>query len=128
MFRKPEKRPERRVRPDPIDRPAWVRRAVELFNQGKFWDAHEALEQIWRSVPDEGEARVLQGLIQAAAALFHRDRGNSHGVRVVGEAALDKLAGPQHEAVEFDTERLRADLALALLQAGPAPQLRLRTQ
>jgi len=128
MFRQPEKRPERRVRPDPIDRPAWVRRAVELFNQGKFWDAHEALEQIWRSVPDEGEARVLQGLIQAAAALFHRDRGNSHGVRVVGEAALDKLAGPQHEAVEFDTERLRADLALALLQAGPAPQLRLRTQ
>jgi hypothetical protein len=128
MFRKPAKRPERRVRPDPIDRPAWVRSAVELFNQGKFWDAHEALEQIWRSVPDEGEARVLQGLIQAAAALFHRDRGNSHGVRVVGEAALDKLAGPQHEAVEFDTERLRADLALALLQAGPAPQLRLRTQ
>lgn len=128
MFRQPEKRPERRVRPDPIDRPAWVRRAVELFNQGKFWDAHEALEQIWRSVPDEGQARVLQGLIQAAAALFHRDRGNSHGVRVVGEAALDKLAGPQHEAVEFDTERLRADLALALLQAGPAPQLRLRTQ
>jgi len=127
MFRKPEKRPARRVRPDPIDRPACARRAVELFNQAKFWDAHEALEQIWRSVPDEGEAKVLQGLIQAAAALFHRKRGNSHGVRVVGEAALDKLAGPQHQAVEFDTERLCAELAVALRQAGPAPQLRLRT-
>lgn len=127
MFRRPEKRPERRVRSDPIDRAACARRAVELFNQAKFWEAHEALEQIWRSVPDEGEARVLQGLIQAAAALFHRERGNSHGVRVVGEAALDKLAGPQHAAVEFDTERLRADLAGALRQAGPAPQLRLRT-
>jgi hypothetical protein len=116
------------LRPEPIDRAACAGLAVELFNQGKFWDAHEALEQIWRSVPDDGEARVFQGLIQAAAALLHRERGNSHGVRVVGEAALDKLAGPQHEAVEFDTERLRADLASALLEAGPAPRLRLRTR
>ncbi len=126
MFRKPAKRPERRVRPDPIDRGACARRAVALFNQEKFWEAHEALEQIWRSVADEDEAKVLQGLIQAAAALLHRERGNPHGLRVVGEAALEKLAGPQHQAVEFDTERLRADLAAALSSASPAPKLRLR--
>ena len=126
MFRRPAKRPERRVRSDPIDRAACARRAVELFNQERFWEAHEALEEIWRSVADDAEAQVLQGLIQAAAALLHRERGNSHGVRVVGEAALDKLAGPQHPAVEFDTERLRAGLAVALSSAGPAPKLRLR--
>lgn len=114
------------MRAQPIDRGGCARRAVELFNQGKFWEAHEALEQIWRSVADEEEAKVLQGLIQAAAALFHRERGNSHGVRVVGEAALEKLAGPQHQAVEFDTERLRAELALALSSASPAPKLVLR--
>lgn len=126
MFRKPAKRPERRVRPEPIDRRAWAQRAMVVFNRGEFWEAHEALEQIWRSVADEDEAKVLQGLIQAAAALFHRQRGNSHGVNVVGEAALDKLAGPQHPAVEFDTERLRADLAEALHRGGPAPQLTLK--
>src|SRR3989337_2945459 len=122
MFRRPPKRLERRVRSDPIDRGACARQAGEWVNQRAVWEAHEALEQIWRSVADEGEAKVLQGLIQAAAALFHRERGNAHGVRVVGEAALEKLAGPQHQAVEFETERLRADLALALRQAGPAPQ------
>ncbi|MBI2402334.1 MAG: DUF309 domain-containing protein [Gemmatimonadetes bacterium] len=126
MFRRPAKRPERRVRSDPIDRAACAGRAVELFNHAKYWEAHEALEQIWRSVADADEAKVLQGLIQAAAALFHRERGNSHGVRIVGEAALDKLAGPQHPAVEFETERLRADLAEALHSGRPAPQLRLR--
>ena len=126
MLRKPAKRPERRLRSDPIDRAACGRRAVELLNRGEFWEAHEALEQIWRSVADEDEAKVLQGLIQAAAALFHRQRGNSHGVRVVGEAALAKLAGPQHPAVEFDTEGFRADLARALEAGGPAPRLRLR--
>lgn len=128
MFRRPAKRAGRRVRPDPIDRPACAERAVQLFNRGEFWEAHEALEQIWRSVSDECEALVLQGLIQAAAALLHQERGNRHGVAVVGEAALEKLQGPQHPALEFDTVRLSADLARALRENGPAPRLQLRTE
>src|SRR5574341_254771 len=124
---RPTKRPARRLRPDPIDRPAQALRAVELFNGGAFWEAHEALETIWRSVPDESEALVIQGLIQAAAALWHQQRGNRHGVTVVGEAALDKLHGPQNPAVEFDTEHLCQALAGALREGGPAPRLRLRS-
>lgn len=125
-MRRPAKRPGRRLSGETIDRPDCARRAVELFNAERFWDAHEALERIWRSVPDDAEARVVQGLIQAAAALWHRQRGNPHGVRVVGEAALDKLAGKQHPAVEFDVERLHGELACALHEGGPAPRLRLR--
>jgi predicted metal-dependent hydrolase len=120
------KRPERRARPDPIDRAAVAGRAVELFNRGAFWEAHEALETIWRSVPDEREALVIQGLIQAAAALWHQERGNQHGVSAVGQAALEKLQGPQHPAVEFETERLRAELESALRDGGPAPRLQVR--
>jgi hypothetical protein len=125
-LRKPAKRPGRRLSREPIDRPACARRAVDLFNAERFWDAHEALERIWRSVSDEEAAKVVQGLIQAAAALLHRQRGNQHGVRVVGEAALEKLAGPQHPAVEFDIGQLHGDLARALHEGGPAPRLRLR--
>ena len=127
MLRRPAKRAGRRLRPDPIDRPAQAARAVELFNRGAFWEAHEALETIWRSVPDEDEALVIQGLIQGAAALLHRERGNRHGVEVVGEAALEKLRGRQHPAVEFETEHLCRDLADALRTGGPVPRLRLRT-
>ncbi len=101
-------------------------RAIELFNAGQYWDAHEALESIWRSVEDEAEALVLQGLIQAAAALLHRERGNRHGVRAVGQAALTKLAGSQHPAVEFETEAFHRELAVALHGDGPPPSLRMR--
>lgn len=126
-FRKPAKRSGRRLSPEPVDRPAEAGRAVELFNRGAFWDAHEALEAIWRSVPDEEEARVLQGLIQAAAALLHRERGNRHGVAVVGGAALDKLAGPQHPAIEFETVAFHRALGQALRGGGRSPRLELRT-
>ena len=124
--RRPAKRPERRYRPAPTDRPAHAQRAVEVFNAGRFWEAHEELEMIWRSVPDEDEARVIQGLIQAAAALLHRGRANRHGVRVVGGGALEKLAGEQHPAIEFETVGFRRALEDALVRGGPPPLLRLR--
>jgi len=102
------------------------RRAVELFNAGSYWEAHEALEAIWRAVDDEDEARALQGLIQAAAALLHRERGNRHGVVSVGTKALERLAGPQLPAVEFETVEFRAALERALFAGEPAPRLELR--
>ena len=101
--------------------------AVRLFNTGAYWEAHEALEAIWRSVEDESEALVLQGLIQAAAALLHRARGNRHGVEVVGGAALEKLATP-HRGVEFETVVFRSSLAMALEDDRVTPNLRLRDQ
>ena len=125
--RRPAKRPARRYRPAPIDRPAHAERAVELFDAGRFWEAHEALETIWRSVQNEDEARVIQGLIQAAAALLHRARMNRHGARAVGRAALEKLAGEQHRAIEFETVGFRRALDDALARGGPPPLLRLRT-
>jgi hypothetical protein len=101
--------------------------AVELFNSGEFWLAHEALETVWRSIIDEAERRVWQGLIQAAAALLHRERGNRHGVVVVGAAALEKLAGPQHPAVELETVRFRDGLSRALAGEADPPRLGFRS-
>ena len=112
---------------NPEDRRRYLVHARELFNSGEFWLAHEALETVWRSIIKEDEARVWQGLIQSAAALLHRARGNRHGTVVVGAAALEKLAGPQSPDIEFDTVQFRAQLARALAGEGDAPRLEFRT-
>ena len=112
---------------NPEDRRRYLVHARELFNSGEFWLAHEALETVWRSIIKEDEARVWQGLIQSAAALLHRARGNRHGTVVVGAAALEKLAGPQSPDIEFDTVQFRAHLARALAGEGDAPRLEFRT-
>lgn len=112
---------------DPRARRRQLEQARALFNDGEYWLAHEALETVWRSIIDEGERRVWQGLIQAAAALLHRRRGNRHGTVVVGAAALEKLSGPQLSAVEFDTLRFRAALARALAGEGDPPRLDFRS-
>src|SRR5713226_6261031 len=108
-------------------RRAVLERARDLFNAGEFWEAHEALETVWRSIISDDAAPAWQGLIQAAAALLHLQRGNRHGVAVVGRAALDKLSGPQRPDVEFETVHFRARLARALAGEGDLPRLEFRS-
>src|SRR2546423_15663447 len=106
------------------ERQAILTRARDLFNSGEYWLAHEALETIWRSIIKDGDAeaaRVWQGLIQAAAALLHRERGNRHGGGTVGTAALEKLGGPEGPGVEFALGRVGAQLARALVGEGGPP-------
>jgi predicted metal-dependent hydrolase len=115
----------------PDERQVILTRARDLFNSGAYWEAHEALETVWRSIISDGNgdaARVWQGLIQAAAALLHQRRGNRHGVEAVGRAALEKLAGAQRPDVEFETERFRVHLERALAGEAEPPRLELQTE
>src|SRR2546427_6687906 len=106
----------------PEERRAHLIRARELFNAGDYWAAHEALETVWRSIISDDAASVWQGLIQAAAALLHLQRGNRHSVTVVGRGAPDKLRGPQRPHVALETLQFGAHLSRALAGAGRAPR------
>src|SRR5436305_11363655 len=50
------------------ERERLFRDGIELFNGGRFFAAHEAWEEIWRSTTPEPRD-LFQGLIQVAAAL-----------------------------------------------------------
>jgi uncharacterized protein len=67
------------------------REGIELFNRAAFFDAHEALEDVWRAAP-QPEKRFLQGLIQVAVALHHHGNGNLAGARSVLRRAFRNLS------------------------------------
>ena len=74
-----------------LDQKRRFMRGIELFNERKFWEAHEAWEQVWRG--REEDSRIfLQGIIQAAAA-FHRviERPSYLGALNHLEKAVKKL-------------------------------------
>jgi predicted metal-dependent hydrolase len=63
---------------------------IRLFNQGNFFEAHEVWEQQWRKA--EGAERIFyQGMIQAAVALAHAQRGNNAGAISVFLKSVSKL-------------------------------------
>ena len=56
-----------------------LRHGIELFNSGRYWDAHEAWEREW--VPDRmgPDAGFYKGIIQIAAGCLHYGRRNRRG-------------------------------------------------
>jgi predicted metal-dependent hydrolase len=90
-------------------------RGVDLFNRAHFFDAHEVLEDVWRSLPrDRPSCRHLrqhvQGLVQLAVAFHHASRDNHVGARSVLERAMRNLNGADSSFPELDFDRLRAEL------------------
>lgn len=102
----------------------FVRLGVALYNAARFWEAHEALEAVWRrSSPPE--RAVWQGLIQAAAAMLHRERGNRHGLEVQGRAAIAKLQASAPDGFPVETVRFVRDLVACVEAGGAVPRMEL---
>ena len=54
------------------------REGLRLFNEEEFFECHEVLEELWSETRGD-EKKFLQGLIQAAVALFHFGNENFGG-------------------------------------------------
>jgi uncharacterized protein len=102
-----------------------VTRGVDLFNRGQFFEAHEALEDVWRSLSESNSIdrtgdlqhnrslRLhLQALIQLAVAFHHQSTGNTVGASSVLERALRNLDGAERSFPDLDIARLRAESGL----------------
>jgi len=75
----------------------WFQDGWDCFDSGRFWHAHEAWEDLWnalkrRSAPLH-EVRLVQGLIQTAALLYHHERKNTNGVLKQWIKLEPKLSG-----------------------------------
>jgi hypothetical protein len=104
---------------------------IDLFNEGRYFECHEVWEEVWlRSVGEE--KLFLQGLIQAAVAILHAERGNLDGAASLYEKSLAKLAVLPAEYMGVALGELRAALArffaavLAARSAALPPRPHLR--
>ncbi len=108
-----------------------LQRGLDLFNRAHFFDAHEVLEDLWRTLPrDRPSSRRLrlhvQGMIQLAVAFHHESTGNHVGAGSVLERAMRNLHGADASFPHLDLELLRAELAIwqqHLADKAPRPKL-----
>lgn len=50
-----------------------IMRAVQLFNDERYWEAHESLEYVWKNATGT-EKETLNGIILVAAAFVHHEK------------------------------------------------------
>jgi uncharacterized protein len=65
-------------------------RGVQLFNHGHYFEAHEVLEDVWRTARAD-ERKFLQGLVQLAVAFHHHSNGNKVGACSLFRKAVQNL-------------------------------------
>jgi len=105
--------------------------AIAHFNAARFYDAHEALEDLWRQQEGPDKA-FLQGLVQLAVALHHHSTGNREGARSVLERAAVNLAQAPDDVLGIAMRPLRQSVAQwqQALAGGaslpPLPRLEMR--
>jgi len=86
------------------DLPPALLEGVRLFNERDFFECHEVLEDAWRE--ETGPLRDLyQGLIKAAVAFYHAERGNLNGAIKVMNSGLPQLR-PYRDWPGLDLARL----------------------
>jgi predicted metal-dependent hydrolase len=102
---------------------------IDLFNQGKFFECHEAWEEVWKR--SDGDAKLFyQGIIQAAVAILQAQRGNLTGAASLYSKASAKLDHLPSEHMGIALGELRdalKDFFAVALNSGaipPPPKLR----
>jgi predicted metal-dependent hydrolase len=65
-------------------------RGITLFNAGRFWEAHEAWEEIWQGRPEDSRF-FIQGLIQLAAAYHQLGKSIYRGAMIHLKQAEERL-------------------------------------
>jgi len=105
--------------PVPGDRLEILKEGISLFNEERFWECHEVLEQIWH--PAEGEERdIIQGLILTAAAFVHAQRNRTERSIAMLKKAKQKLGTrASYQGIDLNTVRKNID---AIIDSSlPAP-------
>lgn len=105
--------------PVPGDKLQILKEGISLFNEERFWECHEVLEQIWH--PAEGEERdIIQGLILTAAAFVHAQRNRNERCVAMLKKAKQKLGTRiNYEGIDLNT--VRKNIEAVIESSSPVP-------
>ena len=101
--------------------PSRLRRGIEQFNRGEFFEQHETIELLWRDTrtPDRG---LYHGILQIGVGFHHWRQGNHHGATVLLDEGIARLKPFAPACQTIDVARLVADAVRAreqLAALGP---------
>ncbi len=95
--------------------PPGLRRGIEQFNRGEFFEQHETLELEW--LEERDPVRYLyQGILQIGIGFEHLRRGNPRGARRLWRRGISYLEPFKLGCMKVDVDRLVADTQRCLAE------------
>jgi uncharacterized protein len=106
------------------------RLGIGHFNEGRFFQAHEAWETAWKQGRGSADEEFFKGLSQLGAGYVHYRRGNPHGARTLIRRGTGRIGpyGPEHLGVEVarvvaEAEDHASSIEAAERAGGGMPEL-----
>jgi len=84
-----------------------VSQGRSYFNDERFWECHEVLEGVWKSI-DGDEKKMVNGLILVAAGLVHYQKDEDETCISIFNRALEKLQNSSGMYYEIDVDRVKS--------------------
>ncbi len=79
-----------------------MKQGVQYFNEAKYWECHEELEDHWLEDTGDNARYVYWSVIQVATALYHHRNGNLAGAKGMMNKAKDKIIKCEKYGIESD--------------------------
>ena len=77
--------------------------ALNLFNKQKWYEAHDAFEDIWNTL-DGDERQIIQGILQVSVSQFHLSKGNLNGATILMGEGLGRIKSRTNIDLGVDLE------------------------
>ncbi len=77
--------------------------ALNLFNNQKWYEAHDAFEEIWNTL-DGDERQIIQGILQVSVSQFHLSKGNLNGATILLGEGLGRIKNRTNIDLGIDLE------------------------
>jgi hypothetical protein len=110
------------------------KRGLELAQQGRFFDAHEAFELAWRAC-ETSERDFFQGLVHVVVSAYQRGRGRPVAAESQRQKALRRLRAyaPSHRGLDVSAllsalDRAEADPREHLVERDAEPPIAVEEQ
>jgi uncharacterized protein len=98
--------------PKGVDKEEALAEGIQLFNEERFWECHEALEQAWH-VSKGVERDAIQSIILTAAAFVHYQKGEDEVCLSILRRAKAKMASAKSYGM-IDLQGLERNIEMIL--------------
>jgi len=78
-----------------------LQEAIDLFNNQKWYEAHDAFEDIWNDLVGD-ERQIVQGILQVSVSQFHLNKGNYNGAMILLGEGIGRIKNKLSEDLEID--------------------------
>ena len=99
-----------------MERDKAIKQAMQLFNDEKYWEAHEVLEYVWKKTSGV-EKDIIHGIILVAAAFVHDEKDEPDVCLSILQRARKKLGRASGTYYGIDVNRI-ADRISEIISSG----------